>query len=232
MTIGKGAFAALAFLAMMAGGVFLPAISLSAEAGDSKLSFISPSRGAVLPAGRVLVIGKAHGRGSGRVEVDVNGKGKQAVTVDRGAFSVHVTLSTGSNVIRASGGGSAATLDVKAAAKGTYAYHEPVGKCAECHGAGGAGYTLAGPRDKLCYRCHGRMDGKRFAHGPMGNGECTACHDPHGSSNRALSVSRPDQLCVSCHDQKASSGHIAGSRGKACTSCHDPHSSDSSFLLR
>ncbi|MBI5418609.1 MAG: hypothetical protein HZA60_00835 [Deltaproteobacteria bacterium] len=140
--------------------------------------------------------------------------------------------------MRVSAGKASVTTIVSAAAnlsasgKGAYVYHEGVEKCAECHGAGRKGYAVASPKDSLCYRCHDRVDGKKHLHGPMGSGDCTACHDPHGSSHKSLTVARPDSLCVTCHDQRSSEGHMNKSRGKACTSCHDPHSSDRSFLQK
>lgn len=232
MKMGKRALQALVILALMAGGGFLPAISISGEPGTPVLEILAPVKGARMSAGRALVIGKATGEGMGRVEIDVNGKGKQSVAAAGGGFSAPVQLSNGRNVIRARAGGASAALEVTASAKGGYVYHKPVGKCAECHGSAGKGYSVKAPKDSVCYRCHGRMDGKKLVHGPMGSGECTACHDPHGSANKAFTVARHELLCVSCHDQKSSAGHIAKSRGKACTACHDPHSSDRVYLQK
>lgn len=232
MRMRKEAFTALAYLALMAGGGFLPAISVSGEPGKPDLRILAPANGAGMSAGRVLLIGKAAGKETRSVEIDVNGKGKQSVAVKRGGFFAPVSLSNGKNVIRVSGVGASATLEVNASAKGAYAYHASVEKCAGCHGPEGKGYDVGPAKDKVCYLCHARMDGKKMAHGPMGSGECTACHDPHGSPNKAFMVARPDLLCVSCHDQKTSAAHIAKSRGKACTGCHEPHSSDKVNLLK
>ncbi len=224
------------FLAVAAGGGLPPAVSTCGAAAGPPPVFLAPVDGASIPAGRVLVIGKA-GKGVSRVDVDVNGKGKQAIAVTRGGFSAHVTLAAGKNVIRASAGKAAATVTVSAAdrmppGKATYRYHAVAEKCPECHGPGGKGFAVAPPRDTLCYRCHKRMDGKRLVHGPMGSGDCTACHDPHGSGNKSLTVARHESLCITCHDQKSSEAHFGKSRGKACTVCHDPHSSDKPFLQK
>ena len=228
----KEAYTALAFLALMAGGGFLPAISVSGEPPNPSLWILAPAKDAGMTAGRALVIGKTAGKETRSVEIDVNGKGKQSVAVIRGGFFAPVSLSMGKNVIRAKAGEAVAVVDVTGSGKGTYAYHASVEKCAGCHGPEGKGYDVGPATDKVCYLCHGRMDGKKMTHGPMGNGECTACHDPHGSSNKAFAVARPDMLCVSCHDQKTSAAHIAKSRGKACTGCHEPHSSDKTYLLK
>ncbi len=222
-------------LATAAGGILLPAISFSGESSGPRLSILAPREGAVLRKGRVLVIGKAAGGGISNVEVDVDGKGKQVAAVRGGGFSAHVPLGSGRNVIRARAGNSAATVTVSAVDKpsgGGYVYHGGVEKCAECHGPPGKGFAVPAPRDALCYRCHGRQDKGKLAHGPMGNGDCTACHDPHGSAHKALTTASEETLCVACHDQKSSEVHFRKSRGKACTSCHDPHSSDKPFLQR
>ena len=225
----------LVFLAIAAGGMLLPAISFSGEASSIKLAILAPGEGAALPKGGVLVIGKATGEGILKVEVDVNGKEKQVAAVRGGGFSARVLLGSGRNVIRARAGKAAATVTVSAGdkgPKGAYVYHEGVEKCAECHGSPGKGFVVSPPRDALCYRCHGRQDKGKLAHGPMGSGDCTACHDPHGSVHKALTVARDETLCIACHDQKSSETHFRKSKGKACTACHDPHSSDKPFLQK
>ncbi len=232
MRMRKEACTALVFLALMAGGGFLPAISVSGEPPKTSLWILAPAKGAGMTAGRALVIGKTAGKETRSVEIDVNGKGKQSVAVIRGGFFATVTLSNGKNVIRARAREAVSVVEVIGSGKGTYAYHASVEKCAGCHGQEGKGYDVGPAKEKVCYLCHGRMDGKKLAHGPMGNGECTACHDPHGSPNKAFAVARPYLLCVSCHDQKTSAAHIAKSRGMACTGCHAPHSSDKAYLLR
>ncbi|MEK6779990.1 MAG: hypothetical protein AABY80_10015, partial [Candidatus Deferrimicrobiota bacterium] len=102
----------LVFLAMAAGGILLPAISVSGEASSIKLAILAPGEGAALPKGGVLVIGKATGGGISNVEVDVNGKEKQLAAVRGGGFSAHVLLGSGRNVIRARAGKAAATVTV------------------------------------------------------------------------------------------------------------------------
>jgi predicted CXXCH cytochrome family protein len=225
------------FLAM-AGGILSPAVSLSGDASLPRLAILAPRDGAAVKAGHVLVIGKATGKGISKVSVEVNGKTVKTAVVVGGGFSVSVDLAPGRNVIRAIAGGTSATATVSAAAagsrqdKGAYVYHAGVEKCAECHRSGDKGYVVARPRDALCYRCHARMDRKKLVHGPMGTGDCTACHDPHGSSHKALTAARHEALCLGCHDQKSSEAHFRKSKGKACTACHDPHSSDRPFLQK
>lgn len=226
-------------------GPFLGAVLLALSAGTlirvpsaagapprPCLLVIAPGNGAVLPPGNVLIIGTAKGEGLSRVEVDVNGKGKTMVDVTGGGFSATVPLPRGKSVIRVAAGKTSASIAVTGDAKGGYRYHDEAGKCASCHDRPGDGYTLRGPKDAVCYRCHGRQDGGKNVHGPLGNGECTACHDPHGSMNAALTLARPESLCVTCHEQDSSARHMKESRGRRCTECHDPHSSDKTFLRK
>lgn len=220
-----------------AGGIFLPALSVHGETADPRLAIMAPAEGASLPKGRVLVIVKAVGEGMTRVEVDVNAGGKQSAAVRGGGVLVPVTLAPGKNVIRASAGKKIASVVVfaeekAAGGRSAYVYHKTVEKCADCHAPGGRDYSVRSPRDSLCYRCHGRKDKGRLAHGPMGSGDCTACHDPHGSAYKGLAKMRTETLCIACHDQKSTEVHIRKSKGKSCTACHDPHSSDKPFLQK
>lgn len=111
-------------------------------------------------------------------------------------------------------------------------YHPGVKKCAKCHPGAPKAYRVERPVDALCYRCHLRKDTKKLVHGPLGSGECTTCHDPHGSKNRALAVAPADVLCTSCHDHNSSEKHLRWAKGKGCVTCHDPHSSNKAFLQK
>jgi len=111
-------------------------------------------------------------------------------------------------------------------------YHPDVKKCADCHPGAPRDFHVARPVDALCYRCHDRMDTKKLVHGPLGSGDCTTCHDPHGSPYRALTVASPDVLCNRCHDQASSAKHMRESKAKGCVTCHEPHSSSKAFLRK
>ena len=136
--------------------------------------------------------------------------------------------------------------------------HQPAldGNCAACHhphGANGrflleiseerlkkADDILANGDDQrgLCLTCH---DNKPFkgihVHSPVGNGNCSLCHNPHRSPEKHLLNGPENSLCLDCHeDIKASLS--PGSylhpplRVSGCTSCHDPHSSNLQYLLK
>lgn len=220
-----------ALLAVSAGFLFTVPLASGAPPGP-RLQVIAPGNGAVLPPGKILVIGTAKEEGISRVEVDLNGKGSRSVGVTGGGFSVEIPLPPGKNVLRVAAGKSSVSIAVTGDPKGGYRYHEDAGRCASCHDRPGTGYAVRAPKDALCYRCHDRQDAGRNIHGPLGGGECTACHDPHGSMNAGLVLKRPDELCGGCHDQESSTKHMKDSRGRRCTGCHDPHSSDKAFLRR
>lgn len=218
---------------LAAGGVVAP--SAAAGPGSPKvcLSILAPGVGGAVAAGDVLVIGSARGEGVTQVDILVDGtKVKKTVPVKGGGFSATVPLGRGMWTIRVVAGGSSIGLVVPVEPKGAYRYHPDAGKCADCHSRPDGDFVVTGRRSDVCYRCHDRNDGSKYVHGPLGNGECTACHDPHGSSNPRLMVGHPEVLCISCHDQESSAEHMRRSRGKSCTGCHDPHSSAKAFLLR
>lgn len=232
---GRNAFrsvrAALAAL-LWAGICAVPAVLLAAEPPKPCLALIAPPNGASIPPGKALVIGSAKGMGNlERVEVDVDGKGRQAVPVAAGGFVATVELGKGKNVVRVVAGKTSVSAVVIGEKGGSYRYHSDVERCEGCH-AKGNGFALPGPKDAVCYRCHDRQDAGKLVHGPLGNGECTACHDPHGSGNPHLALADARMLCVTCHDQESSAGHLKRSAGKGCTECHAPHSSDKEYLQR
>ena len=209
-------------------------LALPASAAHStRLRIYAPGDGAVLPPGKALVVGAVPLDFKGAsVTVEVNGKVSQEVPVKGGVFTTSVYLTVGKNVLTAKAGDQVVTMAILAAEKAVYKYHPDVEKCAECHTDTSAGYSIAGPEDALCYKCHDRLDKGKFLHGPMGTGECNACHNPHGSGQSSLVVSKPDVLCTTCHDQKSSESHFRKAAGKQCVECHDPHSGGDQKFLR
>jgi predicted CXXCH cytochrome family protein len=101
-----------------------------------------------------------------------------------------------------------------------------------------------------CFQCHdaGKFNGKT-AHGPVAEGKCTACHNPHSSENPRLLAKTGAELCFSCHstqlkdpqgrtlpatrrlfEDKESVHHPPFGEGD-CVACHLPHASANSRLL-
>ncbi|OQX16314.1 MAG: hypothetical protein BWK76_11770 [Desulfobulbaceae bacterium A2] len=135
--------------------------------------------------------------------------------------------------------------------------HKPAaqGTCFTCHEVlhGERKYTVQKPDDKVCYPCHNAevkgWKSKSTMHGPTAVGHCTMCHDPHGSAWPALLRMQTTDLCINCHEDKATGSHvIAGFMGKGhpvrnakdpfvpnkeftCAGCHNPHAGNTQNLL-
>lgn len=104
-------------------------------------------------------------------------------------------------------------------------------RCGNCHLAHFSQYPALLVREgaDLCYACHGQDDpsraaalpniraeiaGKKFVHGPVADGKCVACHDPHGGNHAGLLTGsfpkafyapyRADayDFCFQCHDKE------------------------------
>lgn len=122
--------------------------------------------------------------------------------------------------------------------------HKPIadGACFSCHQLKSGtehprdtrSLTLKQMEPELCVSCHKdvRTSGQ-MVHKPLESGNCTTCHDPHSSSEKALLRRDLKQLCLSCHSEGFSwkVPHTPVDQG-ACTSCHEPHSATSGHLLK
>lgn len=141
--------------------------------------------------------------------------------------------------------------------------------CTNCHDGGfgeynmqdkGASkYLVADPVAKTCGSCHDTVDAwqaNKFGHGPVNDGRCERCHNPHGSDNEFFLRKNIWDLCTTCHAEKASGKHVIPQIGfgrptkdgghptrdrndpvrkgreLTCSGCHDPHGSTGIFLLR
>ena len=91
---------------------------------------------------------------------------------------------------------------------------------------------------ETCVTCHKTEVAKmqRFGHMPLREGkmDCTACHNPHGSTNvRLLKVGNwVNETCTSCHAEKR--GPYLWDHApvrEACNNCHDPHGSNNERML-
>ncbi len=135
--------------------------------------------------------------------------------------------------------------------------HKPSaqGTCFTCHEGlhGEQKYSVPKPEEKDCYPCHNAKirgwKSKKIMHGPTAVGHCTMCHNPHGSEWPALLRMQTTDLCINCHEDKASGSHvIAGFVGKGhpvrkakdpfnpnkeftCAGCHNPHAGNTQNLL-
>jgi predicted CXXCH cytochrome family protein len=123
-------------------------------------------------------------------------------------------------------------VDVGQRLAGAKVRHKPLeqeGSCGRCHSthfSQARGLLPTGEKD-LCLGCHGvdnlgqpplkniskQLAGKKHLHGPLEQGECVSCHDPHGSDFfRLLTGPYPEGLyfpyregaydfCLQCHDR-------------------------------
>jgi predicted CXXCH cytochrome family protein len=119
--------------------------------------------------------------------------------------------------------------DIATRAKAKHAALESKGKCLNCHDAHGSPYdsNLKKEQMKLCLSCHDKpiigTDGKDHniakilrenpnQHGPVKDGNCSGCHNPHGSDYYKLLIAAyPEKfytefaepkyaLCFECHE--------------------------------
>jgi predicted CXXCH cytochrome family protein len=124
--------------------------------------------------------------------------------------------------------------------------HPPAadGECLACHVETEAEHPIKGAKSfelveqgsALCYQCHDEMENKQVIHDPVSEGDCLACHNPHGATNQYLLNVGTDQanLCFDCHDNEPFElqfKHGPAAVG-ACTLCHSPHESKHQSLLQ
>jgi predicted CXXCH cytochrome family protein len=74
------------------------------------------------------------------------------------------------------------------------------------------------------------------AHAPAAKGECSSCHEPHGSASARLVRGGLSEVCLSCHQNEAKKAGTAPTThapfsGGDCLSCHLPHASAHESLL-
>ncbi|UCH80777.1 MAG: hypothetical protein JSW20_13720 [Nitrospiraceae bacterium] len=122
--------------------------------------------------------------------------------------------------------------------------HGPVssGECTSCHGKSPDHkdnpvkntFKPIENASQSCYSCHEQFQTKEYTHTPVEEGECTVCHDPHGSPNKFQLISRGRDLCFNCHDENIVLGkYIHGPAVVGgCVACHDPHTADYANNLR
>jgi predicted CXXCH cytochrome family protein len=81
--------------------------------------------------------------------------------------------------------------------------------------------------------CHADYSKKAYVHGPVGLGDCKACHEPLKPEEHTYQFIRKDgDLCEYCHLEQTTKKivHEPLATGD-CMQCHDPHSSDNMFLI-
>ena len=88
---------------------------------------------------------------------------------------------------------------------------------------------LVRPRQELCIGCHkDKSAAEALARGlrlhPISaKGDCTACHDPHQSTNPDTLLEPPRQICIPCHKDPKIMALAAHKEPGECLTCHNPH---------
>ncbi len=121
--------------------------------------------------------------------------------------------------------------------------HEPVKEgCVSCHNPHESAmrFQLRGNGasvSSLCFNCHeSEIFTKSHRHGPVGAGDCIACHTPHAGKHKNLLIASPEkgEVCFQCHkdrQQEFTMKHVHDPVQENCNKCHDPHSSEVRFQL-
>lgn len=123
--------------------------------------------------------------------------------------------------------------------------HPPVEEgCSDCHDPHQSPkrFQLKGKADgksvsTLCFNCHDvTIFDKKFQHGPVGAGDCIACHNPHAADVEKLLIApkADGKLCFQCHADRRDSFNLKEVHKPVkedCGLCHDPHSSDHKMQL-
>jgi len=122
--------------------------------------------------------------------------------------------------------------------------HGPVaaGECEICHGESPEHKNnpeknkFAEIEDlaEICFACHDNFPVKKLTHSPVEEGECIACHSPHGSPYKFQLLYKGGELCFNCHDEELVEGkYVHGPAAVGgCVACHDPHTADFDKNLR
>lgn len=152
--------------------------------------------------------------------------------------------------------------------------------CLTCHlGHGGPTETLVrSPESDACFSCHSevvttddgrtiadiaaQLEGRSVLHGPIADGECSGCHQPHGSEHDHLLTAEVESrfyvpwaedayaFCFSCHDPRIVTDpnstrtgfrdgdrnlhtlHVKRDKGRSCGVCHEVHASHGAALVK
>jgi predicted CXXCH cytochrome family protein len=122
--------------------------------------------------------------------------------------------------------------------------HGPIaaGECIICHGESPKHkdkpkkYKFGVVKEVVekCFSCHEKFKPKKFIHLPVEEGECIACHSPHGSPYKFQLLTKGGEICFKCHDEEIVAGNFVHGPVAVggCVACHDPHTADYEKNLR
>ncbi len=109
-----------------------------------------------------------------------------------------------------------------------------VGYLGACSAAFGVEKPTTTQKTCVTGECHADYGEKTHVHGPVGLGNCQACHTEDSAAEHTYSFAREGKdLCEYCHLDQAAKKHVHEPlKDGNCLDCHDPHSSDSEFLVK
>lgn len=93
------------------------------------------------------------------------------------------------------------------------------------------------PLDTTCAtaECHSSFTTARQIHGPVGSGDCFACHGEDTGEHHYPLLRGPIETCTFCHTVTGSRSHEhlpVMNETTGCIGCHDPHAGPVKFLLK
>lgn len=225
------------------------------EAVEDGFRIVYPPDQSAVKWEKIRVIGKVQGPNVQNLTCQVKGGqilGNPIIPIVKGAFTVSIQLSQGLNEItfKDQTGGMSQKVSVFFAKGDTkpsegfraYFIHSPLDReaqCEDCHELKGDGFSykrFVPSTTCTTAQCHAQMGKGKFVHGPVGSGECFACHNPHGTPNPKIVMRPAGEGCYLCHDTemkefKGQVVHPPVSEGE-CIECHDPHQSELKFQLK
>lgn len=112
--------------------------------------------------------------------------------------------------------------------------------CGDCHKVHSTKdpVVVAETQAGVCFECHKdrRADILKSSTHPIKSGflPCSSCHNPHGSTSRALMTKDSvNNTCATCHAEKR--GPYLWEHPVAkddCTNCHNPHGTNNAAMLK
>lgn len=108
----------------------------------------------------------------------------------------------------------------------------PCSSCHNSHGSVGEAELVRASVNQTCYTCHAEKRGPfLWPHQPSSE-NCSNCHEPHGTNNAPMLVSRMPYLCSQCHLTPQHGSNLqsgsnlppavggASMLGAGCANCH------------
>ncbi len=98
---------------------------------------------------------------------------------------------------------------------------------------------LVAPLKEMCIECHITKSIEQaynkglWMHGPVSDGLCTGCHDPHQTPFKYILLKgKSIDLCTQCHAEGLILKTEDHTKNEECVSCHNPHMGKDRFLLK